>query len=69
MNDKFLPYKLIGDATYLMRPCFFSPFKGGQKGLSREKAHWNFIQSSTQMAVERPFWMSKRKMEDFVEAN
>ena len=55
MNNKFLPYKLIGDAAYPMRPWFFSPFKGVQEGLSREKAHWNFIQSSTRMAVERAF--------------
>ena len=55
MNNKFLPYKLIEDVAYPMRHWFFSPFKGVQEGLSREKAHWNFIQSSTRMAVERAF--------------
>jgi hypothetical protein len=34
-----------------MRSYFYSPFKGEKEGLPREKAHWNFIQSSTQMAV------------------
>ena len=52
MQNKFLPYKLVGDAAYPLRPWFFSPFKGVQDGLSREKAHRNFIQSSTRMAVE-----------------
>ena len=43
MNNKLLPYRLIGDAAYPMRPWFYSPFKGVQDGLSREKTHWNFI--------------------------
>jgi len=42
-----------------MRPWFYSPFKGAKEDLSREKAHWNFIQSSTQMAVERAFGILK----------
>jgi hypothetical protein len=50
---------LIGDAAYPMRPWFCSPFKGGQGGLLGEKKHWNFIQSSTRMAVERAFGMLK----------
>ena len=44
MRGALLPYKFIGDAAYLMRPWFYSPFKGEREGLSREKAHWNFIQ-------------------------
>jgi hypothetical protein len=59
MSGMFLPYKLIGDAAYPMRPWFYSPFKGEKAGLSREKQHWNFIQSSTRMAVERAFGMLK----------
>ena len=55
MNNKLLPYRLIGDAAYPMRPWFYSPFKGVQDELSKEKAHWNFIQSSTRMVVERAF--------------
>jgi hypothetical protein len=35
----------------------FSPFKGTR--LSTEKAHWNFIQSSTRMATERAFGILK----------
>jgi hypothetical protein len=57
LRGEFLPYKLIGDAAYPMRPWFFSPFKG--TGLSAEKAHWNFIQSSTRMVVERAFGILK----------
>jgi hypothetical protein len=55
MRGELIPYKLIGDAAYPMRPWFYSPFKGEKEGLSRAKAHWNFIQSSTRMAVERAF--------------
>jgi len=39
MKDKFLPYKLIGDVAYLMRPWFYSPFKDDKDGLQRYKAH------------------------------
>jgi hypothetical protein len=33
MKGAFLPYKLIGNATYPIRPWFYSPFKGEKKGL------------------------------------
>ena len=33
MSGTFLPYKLIGDAAYSMRPWFYSPFKGENVGL------------------------------------
>ena len=33
------------------------PFKGHKDGLSREEYHWNFVQSSTRMYVERAFRM------------
>ena len=59
MKGAFLPFKFIDDATYPMRPWFYSPFKGEKDGLSREKAFWNFIQSSTRMAVERAFGILK----------
>jgi hypothetical protein len=59
ISGAFLPYKLIGDAAYPMRPWFYSPFKGEKEGMSRAKAHWNFIQSSTRMAVERAFGILK----------
>jgi len=59
MSGVFLPYKLIGDAAYPMRPWFYSPFKGEKEGLSKSKAYWNFIQSSTRMAVERAFGILK----------
>jgi hypothetical protein len=55
MKGAFLSYPLIGDATYPMRPQFYSPFKGEKEGLPRAKMYWNFIQSSTQMTMERAF--------------
>ena len=61
LHGKFKPYKLIGNATYPMRPCFILPFKGSKSGLSREKQYWNFIQSSTMMVVERAFGILKRR--------
>ena len=55
-----LPYKLIGDAAYPVRPWIYSPFKGGvDVCLPSYKAHWNFIQSSTRMCVERAFGILK----------
>ena len=54
LEGKFKPYKLIGDAAYLMRLCFILSFKGSKSGLSPEK-QWNFIQFNTKMAVERAF--------------
>ena len=43
MKGELLPYKLMSDATYPMRPWFYFPFKGEKDGLPRAKAHWNFI--------------------------
>ena len=37
LQGKFKSYKLIGDASYPMKPCFILPFKGSKSGLSREK--------------------------------
>jgi DDE superfamily endonuclease len=59
VKGAFLPYRFIGDVAYSMRPWFYSPFKGEKEGLPRRKAHWNFIQSSTRMAVERAFGILK----------
>jgi hypothetical protein len=59
MKGAFLSYPLIGDATYPMRPWFYSPFKGEEKGLSRAKMYWNFIQSNTQITMERAFGILK----------
>jgi len=39
MKDKFLPYKLINDVVYPMRPWFYSPFKGEKDKLPRYNAH------------------------------
>jgi hypothetical protein len=59
MEGKFLPYKLIGDAAYFVQPWMYCPFKGSSDGLEPYKAHWNFIQSSTRMCVERAFGILK----------
>lgn len=59
MEGRFLPYKLIGDAAYPVRPWMYCPFKGCNDGLESYKAHWNFIQSSTRMCVERAFGILK----------
>ncbi len=59
MEGKFQPYKLIGDAAYPVRPWMYCPFKGTSDGLEPYKAHWNFIQSSTRMCVERAFGILK----------
>lgn len=55
----FFPYELIGDVAYPMRPWFYYPFKGGEEGLSKSKAYWNSIHSSTRMAVEKTFGILK----------
>ena len=59
MQGKFKSFKLIGDAAYPMRPFFIVPFKGQKSGFPRKKQYWNFIQSSTRMAVERAFGILK----------
>ena len=56
---KLAPYTLVGDAAYPCRPWMLAPFKGHKDGLSREEYHWNFVQSSTRMCVERAFGMLK----------
>ena len=53
------PYVLVGDAAYPCRPWMLAPFKGHKDGLTREEYHWNYVQSSTRMCVERAFGMLK----------
>jgi hypothetical protein len=59
ISGAFLPYKLIKDFTYPMRPWIYSPFKEEKEEMSKAKAHSNFIQSSTYMVVERAFGILK----------
>ena len=59
MRCIFLLFKFIKNATYPMRPWFYSSFKGEIDGLPIKKTHWNFIQSSIRMAVERAFGILK----------
>jgi hypothetical protein len=65
MKNKYLPYKLINDATYPMKPKFFTPFKGIKDGLSHKKNHWNYIQFSVRMVVERAFGYLKGRWRIF----
>lgn len=54
-------YCLVGDCDYPARPYMMVPFKGCKEGLSRVKYHWNFIQSSTRMPIERALGMIKAR--------
>ena len=40
---KYIPYKLIGDVVYPIRPWFFIPFKRIKYGLLLENNHYNYI--------------------------
>ena len=53
------PYVLVGDMAYPCRPWMLAPFKGHKDGLTREEYHWNYVQSSTRMCIERAFGMLK----------
>ncbi len=64
MKVAFLPYKLIGDATYSMRPWFYySSFKGEKEGLPRTKhigTSYSLIpMGGGQMMVEMAFGVLK----------
>ena len=54
-SGKLSPYTLVGDAAYPCRPWMLAPYKGHKDRFSREEYHWNFVQSSTRMCVERAF--------------
>ena len=58
-QGRLAPYVLVGDAAYPCRPWMLAPLKGHKDGLSREEYHWNYVQSSTRMCVERAFGMLK----------
>ena len=53
------PYDLVGDAAYPCRPWMLASYKVHKHGLSREEYHWNYVQSSTCMCIERAFGMLK----------
>jgi hypothetical protein len=53
------PYILVGDAAYLCRPWMLPLFKGHKDGLTRDEYHWNYVQSSIRMCIERAFDMLK----------
>ncbi len=60
-KKKKKPYELIRNVAYPMWPQFYFPFKGEKDGLPRYKAHWNCIQFSTRMSMERAFGMLKSR--------
>ncbi|MCO5608366.1 hypothetical protein L7F22_062575 [Adiantum nelumboides] len=51
----------LGDCAYLARFWMLPPFKGSKEGLTREKSHWNYIQSSSRMPVEEAFGLLKSR--------
>ena len=57
--DKLSPYTLVNDAAYPCRPWMLVQFKGHKDNLSRGEYHWNYLQSSTRMCVERAYGMLK----------
>ncbi|MCO5585972.1 hypothetical protein L7F22_039908 [Adiantum nelumboides] len=54
-------YCLLGDCAYPARFWMLAPFKGSKDGLLPERYHWNYIQSSSRMPVERAFGMLKAR--------
>ncbi|MCO5596048.1 hypothetical protein L7F22_050105 [Adiantum nelumboides] len=60
-NGMLKEFCLVRDCTYSARPYMLVPFKGSKDGLPDDKYYWNFIQSSTCMAVERAFGMLKAR--------
>lgn len=50
-------YVLVGDAAYPCQPWMLIPFKGHKDGFTREEYPWNYVQSSTQMYMDRAFGM------------
>ena len=57
--DKLSSYYSAGDAAYLSRPRMLVPFISHKDGLSHDEYHWNFVQSSIRMCVERSFGILK----------
>ena len=62
IKGKFLPYKLIRNCAYLLRPWIYNPFKGCAEGLKCYKINWCFIQSFTRMCVKRAFKILKGRL-------
>jgi hypothetical protein len=52
-------HALLGDAAYQPRLNMLTPFMGTKEGLTPDKAYWNYIQSSSRMAVECAFGILK----------
>ncbi|MCO5566581.1 hypothetical protein L7F22_020258 [Adiantum nelumboides] len=60
-NGMLNEFCFVEDCAYSARPYMLVPFKGSKDGLPDDKYYWNFIQSSTRMAVERAFGMLKAR--------
>ena len=65
MEEKLHLFKLIGDATYLVRLWMYYLFKEKSK-LSQIHANWNSIQFSTQMC-RKNIRNLKKEMENYHE--
>jgi hypothetical protein len=50
---------LIGDSAYALTESLITPFKKRGGALSREEEKFNFIHSSTRMAIEKAFGVLK----------
>lgn len=57
--SKLWLYTLVGNAAYPCRTWMLALFKCNKDNLSQEEYHWNFVQSSIWMCVERTFGMLK----------
>jgi hypothetical protein len=59
LSEKLLRYALLEDVACQPRPWMFTPYLGSKDGFICEQEHWNFIQSSSRMCVERAFGILK----------
>lgn len=50
-------YALVGNVAYPCRPWMLAPYNGHKYGLTWKEYHWNFVQNSTRMCIERAFGM------------
>lgn len=60
-NMRLGDFCLLGDCAYPARFWMLPPFKGSKEGLTQEHSHWNYIQPSSRMPVERAFGMLKSR--------
>ena len=59
MREKLHLYALLGDVAYQPRLWMLTPYIDSKDGFNRRQEHWNFIQSSSHMYIERAFGILK----------